>query len=58
MLDIGERHADLWRQFLRQQQAEDTVEFVHRAVGLDTRVILRTRVPSPRPVLPSSPVRV
>ena len=38
--------------------ADEAVELIDGAVGLDPRIVLGHAEPSPRPVVPSSPVRV
>ena len=43
---------------IAQDHAHSAIGFIDRAIGLDRRFSLATREPSPRPVLPSSPVRV
>ena len=59
VLDLGQQFADRGR---RDREASTkpmrAVEFIDGAVGGDARESLATRVPSPRPVVPSSPVRV
>ena len=58
VLHVEQRRPDAFRQIFRQQHAEHRIEFVDFAQGIDTRTVLPTREPSPRPVVPASPVRV
>ena len=59
VLHLGEAARDLRRQpGDAQHHADGAVGLIDRAVGFDAQAFLGTRDPSPRPVLPSSPVRV
>ncbi len=59
MLHFGQAgRGRIIRQLIGQQHAESAVESVDAAGASMRAVSLRTREPSPSPVLPSSPVRV
>jgi hypothetical protein len=59
VLDMEQRGADVLGQIrFGQQQADMGIQLVHVADRDDAQAVLADRLPSPRPVVPASPVRV